>query len=82
MIQVIRNTAEIWRITVTREMGVMAGQRATEYEEIGRVVLESGLFWAERAEWAADGITWRREWRGRATLKAATADLVSPRTKA
>lgn len=75
MIQVVRSAADTWSVTVVREMGEIGGERAVEYEVLGRVVIESGFYWAERAEWTSGAPTYKREGKGRLLLRAAVADL-------
>lgn len=59
-LQFVRESEVLWRVTRVREIW----QGAYEYELLGRVVLESGLYWPERARYVSDGCKFDRGPRG------------------
>lgn len=77
-IQVVRRAAEEWEVTRVRPL---YGD-VWEYEVIGRVVGDGGLYYAELPVWSVgeSGYTWRRQPRGYVLVRGALRSITSPPT--
>lgn len=75
-IQVVRRGAEEWEVTRVR----LLWDEVWEYEVIGRVVADGGLYYAERPEWRTgeQGYTWRRQSRGFQLPRGALRSITNP----
>lgn len=73
MIQVQRITASTWTVTRVAPLA----RDVYDYEIIGRAVWDGDLWWAETAVHGEDGVTYRREGRGRLLRRVAVSDLIA-----
>ena len=81
--QIVRNGANRWLIW--RLSGVIKTDTgdAREYEEVARVVLDSGLYYVETPIWGVDGIAdWSRQPRGWTLKDGAIASVTKEQRKA
>jgi hypothetical protein len=81
MIQVIRHGAAVWRVTRVTELPKVGDEPAHEYEGLGQIVLDGGLFWAERTRWEGERCTYEREGRGHLLQRGALAVLSAERLR-
>lgn len=69
--QIIRDGAARWIIWQIEDR--------QEYEQIGRVVFEDGLYYVDLPVWKDDGFTWDRQPRGWVLKDGAIKSVTSPK---
>lgn len=78
--QVIRNAANRWLIWEIGEGFDTPKGQAREYEEVARVVEDTGLFYVEIPKWSGEGIEeWERQPRGWLTKSGAVRSVTHPK---